>query len=227
MINYAADIENHVQMRQNHNLNLIQTSFKKKIKECLNSVSIKFNSISSNLFDVTKKEISFKNELKKNLKILENSSSEEKFGPETPINESRNINFPVFENEFNGKQEDNLFNSNLMSGLNLLTEKVINHESDFNDNNDISTLISKTNTLQEMDNMNYIDVSCSNNTNWNKNSYSNNGIPLDDEFNKTNVFRCKSNQKFRKSIEHLHFKESKYILISVKLIRYKFQNWTN
>lgn len=185
-------------------LTQIQNSFKSKIRDCLNSVSIKFNSLPKHLFEINKNEISFENEFKN--KMMENN-----IAPETPTNDVKNFNFHLFKKSSNEIPEIDICASNLMSGLNLITENTIDHDFDLEKPSHLPNLISKSNTLKEIDrNVNYIDAKKNNeHMKWNKNTFSNTGIPIDDEFQKNNMFRCKSNTKFRKSIEPIQFNESK------------------
>ena len=117
----------------------MQSLLNKKTEECLQSFSVKYNHIGENLFEVQKKEVIFANDLRKKMDLIRKASSNEIEKDPLIMKSQQNINFhemrldsgPLDEDCFLGETQ-NTFGTDLMSSLNLLNEKVMKNEFDFN-----------------------------------------------------------------------------------------------
>jgi hypothetical protein len=117
------------------NFNEMQELLNEKVKECLDSFSINFVEFGDNLFEISKKEVIFTNDIRKKLKMFTSSSSciNEEAGKNmhnVNIHEMKVGSGPLDEECFLDNNMDQL-SSNLMSSLNLLNEKVMKNEFDF------------------------------------------------------------------------------------------------
>ena len=117
----------------------MQSLLNKKTEECLQSFSVKYNHIGENLFEVNKKEVIFANDLRKRMDLIRKASSNEIENDPLILQNQQNINFHEMRLDSGPLDEDcfledtkTTFGTNLMSSLNLLNEKVMNNEFDFN-----------------------------------------------------------------------------------------------
>lgn len=119
------------------NFNEMQTHLNQKVNQCLESFSISYEEIGENFFHMHRAEVDFSEDLKQKFQMPGIIS--QKVAGKNGAAKMQNLKF----HEMNIKSgpldeecflDDNLdpLGSNLMSSLNLLNEKVINNEFDFN-----------------------------------------------------------------------------------------------
>ena len=118
--------------RMMDNFGEIQNLLNLKIQESLESFSIKFNEIGENLFESKRREISFKNDIRRKLEIFNEglATGDAKNPQNVNIHEMELKSGPLDEDCFL-EENMNVLGTNLMSSLNLLNDKVKNNQFDF------------------------------------------------------------------------------------------------
>lgn len=195
------------------NFSEMQLLLNNKMKECLGSFTIQFSHPDLQFFDIKKREISFKNDLRKKMKICSDSIND--LDEVREVSEHKDHQMHLMQANSNCESDrecymdENLdvLNSNLMSGLNLLTEKVLNHASEFNEEETIMHTEPRPFTERTM-NISYpleqhgqtdrqIEDAL-----WRQNTYSTTMVPDENHFVKgkpKKLYKCNSNKKFMKS----------------------------